>query len=78
MDDLLGGSCPGGPSSLVVPAVGVYVDLGATNSETCAVRNNGVVRCFAQARVTLGCIDRGDWRPTRIPAVLHGRLEKIC
>ena len=33
---------------------------------------------LAQARVTLGCIDRGDWRPTRIPAVLHGRLEKIC
>jgi len=32
---------------------------------------------LAQARVTLGCIDRGDWRPTRIPAVLHGRLEKI-
>jgi acyl-CoA thioester hydrolase len=33
---------------------------------------------LAQARVTLGCIDRDDWRPARIPAVLHGRLEKIC
>ena len=29
------------------------------------------------ARVTLACIDRGDWRPARIPAVLHSRLEKL-
>jgi len=44
---------PRTPSSLLVPAVGVYVDLGATNSETCAVRNDGVVRCFAQGQVIL-------------------------
>ena len=31
---------------------------------------------LAQARVTLACIDRATWRPARIPAVLHGRLEK--
>ena len=31
---------------------------------------------LARARVTLACIDRGHWRPARIPAVLHGRLEK--
>ena len=31
---------------------------------------------LARARVTLACIDRGNWRPARIPAVLHGRLEK--
>lgn len=36
-------------------------------------RGDGVL---AHARVTLACIDRGNWRPTRIPAVLHGRLEK--
>ena len=31
---------------------------------------------LARARVTLACIDRSNWRPARIPAVLHGRLEK--
>ena len=31
---------------------------------------------LARACVTLACIDRGNWRPARIPAVLHGRLEK--
>lgn len=40
------------------------------------VRRDGSV--LAQARVTLACIDRGDWRPARIPAVLHGQLEKLC
>jgi acyl-CoA thioester hydrolase len=31
---------------------------------------------LAQARVTLACVEREHWRPARIPAVLHGRLEK--
>jgi len=31
---------------------------------------------LAQARVTLACVERASWRPARIPAVLHGRLEK--
>jgi acyl-CoA thioester hydrolase len=31
---------------------------------------------LARARVTLACIDRASFRPTRIPATLHGRLEK--
>ena len=31
---------------------------------------------LAQARVTLACVKRANWRPARIPAVLHGRLEK--
>jgi acyl-CoA thioester hydrolase len=32
---------------------------------------------LARARVTLACIDRVNWRPVRIPATLHGRLEKM-
>jgi hypothetical protein len=39
------------PSAFLVSAVGTYIDVAATNSETCAVRNDGVVRCFAQGRV---------------------------
>jgi acyl-CoA thioester hydrolase len=31
---------------------------------------------LAEARVTLACVERTNWRPARIPAVLHGRLEK--
>ena len=31
---------------------------------------------LAQARVTLACVERTNWRPTRIPAMLHSRLEK--
>ncbi len=31
----------------------------------------------ASARVTLACLDRATWRPTRIPAVLHARLESL-
>jgi acyl-CoA thioester hydrolase len=30
---------------------------------------------LARGRVTLACIDRANWRPARIPATLHGRLE---
>jgi len=30
---------------------------------------------MALARVTLACVERAHWRPARIPAVLHGRLE---
>ena len=30
---------------------------------------------LAEARVTLACVERERWRPARIPAVLHGRLE---
>jgi acyl-CoA thioester hydrolase len=31
---------------------------------------------LARARVTIACIDRATFRPARIPATLHGRLEK--
>ena len=31
---------------------------------------------LAQARVTLACVERASFRPARIPAVLHGRLER--
>lgn len=31
---------------------------------------------LAQARVTLACVERMSWRPARIPAALHDRLEK--
>ena len=29
----------------------------------------------ANARVALACLDRANWRPTRIPAYLHAKLE---
>jgi acyl-CoA thioester hydrolase len=29
------------------------------------------------ARVTLACLARSTWRPMRIPAALHGRLESL-
>ena len=31
---------------------------------------------LAEARVTLACVERSSFRPARIPAELHGRLEK--
>ena len=31
---------------------------------------------LAEARVTLACVERASFRPARIPAELHGRLEK--
>ncbi len=30
---------------------------------------------LAEARVTLACVERSSFRPARIPAELHGRLE---
>jgi acyl-CoA thioester hydrolase len=32
---------------------------------------------FTSARVRLVCLDRSNWRPIRIPATLHGRLESL-
>jgi acyl-CoA thioester hydrolase len=32
---------------------------------------------FTTARVTLACLDRSTWRPVRIPANVHGRLEGL-
>jgi len=32
---------------------------------------------LTSARVTLACLDRSNWRPMRIPAALHGRLESL-
>jgi acyl-CoA thioester hydrolase len=32
---------------------------------------------FTTARVTLACLDRSTWRPMRIPATVHGRLESL-
>jgi acyl-CoA thioesterase FadM len=31
---------------------------------------------LVDARVTLACLDRGNWRPARIPALLAARMEK--
>jgi len=40
------------------------------------VRRGAIV--LTQARLTLACVDHAHWRPARIPALLHGRLEKLC
>jgi len=32
---------------------------------------------LTHARVALACVDRKNWRPTRIPAPLHQRLERL-
>jgi len=32
---------------------------------------------LTQARVALACLDRENWRPTRIPVPLHERLERL-
>ena len=34
-------------------------------------------RLVAHARVALVCLNRANWRPTRIPAALHARLEGL-
>ena len=31
----------------------------------------------ANARVALACLNRANWRPARIPAALHARLESL-
>jgi acyl-CoA thioester hydrolase len=35
-------------------------------------------RMLTEARVAVACIDRATWRPARIPAVLHNRLEALA
>jgi acyl-CoA thioester hydrolase len=32
---------------------------------------------LTRARVTLACLTRASWRPARIPAALHARLESL-
>jgi acyl-CoA thioester hydrolase len=32
---------------------------------------------LTHARVTIACLDRANWRPARIPADLHARLENL-
>ena len=32
---------------------------------------------LTRARVALACVDRANWRPKRIPAPLHERLERL-
>ena len=32
---------------------------------------------LSRAHVTLACLDPSDWRPTRIPAPLHARMETL-
>ncbi|HET7097633.1 MAG TPA: tol-pal system-associated acyl-CoA thioesterase [Casimicrobiaceae bacterium] len=32
---------------------------------------------LTHARVALACVDRANWRPKRIPAQLHERLERL-
>jgi acyl-CoA thioester hydrolase len=32
---------------------------------------------LTHARVALACVDRANWRPKRIPASLHERLERL-
>ena len=34
-------------------------------------------RVLTHARVALACLNRANWRPTRIPADLHARLESL-
>jgi acyl-CoA thioester hydrolase len=38
-----------------------------------AVRRGGEI--LTQARVALACLDSSTWRPVRIPAPLHARME---
>jgi acyl-CoA thioester hydrolase len=38
-----------------------------------AVRRGAEI--LTQARVVLACVDSSTWRPTRIPAPLHARME---
>jgi acyl-CoA thioester hydrolase len=40
-----------------------------------AVRRDGEI--LTQARVTLACLDRSNWRPARIPAPLSARMEAL-
>ena len=35
-------------------------------------------RMLTEARVAMACIDRATWRPARIPAALHKRLEALA
>ena len=35
-------------------------------------------RMLTEARVAVACIDRATWRPARIPAALHKRLEALA
>jgi acyl-CoA thioester hydrolase len=32
-------------------------------------------QALTHARVSIACLDRNHWRPTRLPAALHARLE---
>ena len=61
--------------------------LGDRLAVTVAMTGHGRARLFAlqqvrrddeilvEARVTLACLDRVDWRPARIPAALAARME---
>jgi acyl-CoA thioester hydrolase len=40
------------------------------------VMRNDVV--LTHARIGLACLDRTSWRPARIPAALHARLENLA
>ena len=51
------------------------VELGRARMVACQQVRRGT-SVLAQARVTLACVEREHWRPARIPAVLHARLEK--
>ena len=51
------------------------VELGRARMVALQQVRRGASVC-AEARVTLACVERTHWRPARIPAVLHGRLEK--
>ena len=35
------------------------------------------VELLTHARVGVACVDRASWRPKRIPALLHERLERL-
>ena len=37
----------------------------------------GPLATLTQARVTIACLTRAKWRPARIPAELHARLEAL-
>ena len=63
--------------------LGDRLDATLTLSELTRARMvllQGVLRdehLVANARVALACVDRASWRPARIPAALHARLESL-
>jgi acyl-CoA thioester hydrolase len=52
----------------------VLVELGRTRMIAMQEVRRGE-QTLTHARVAIACLDRSHWRPARIPAALHARLE---